>query len=47
MVARQTRRAGNGDEGPVEAMGDAFELRAPHTVWATGGIGGTYERSTN
>ena len=47
VVARQTRRAGNGDEGPVEAMGDAFELRAPHTVWATGGIGGTYERSTN
>ena len=47
VVCRRTRRVGDSDEGPVEATGEAFELRAGAVVWATGGIGGTYERSTN
>ena len=48
VVCRRTRRIdASADEGPVEGVGTTFEIRAPHTVWATGGIGGTYERSTN
>ena len=48
IVCRRTRRIdATADEGPVEAVGEPFEIRAPHTIWATGGIGGTYERSTN
>ena len=48
VLARPTRRVDRtADEGPVEPAGEAFRIRAPHTVWATGGIGGTYERSTN
>ena len=27
--------------------GERFEIRAPHTLWACGGIGGMYEHSTN
>ena len=48
LICRPTRRVdATADEGPVEAAGESFEIRAPYTVWATGGIGGTYERSTN
>ena len=48
VVARHTERTDASDpESPVAPMGEAFELRANHTIWATGGIGGTYERSTN
>ena len=48
VVARPTRRVdAAATEGAVEAAGPAFEIRAAHTVWATGGIGGTYARSTN
>ena len=40
--------AGKGDD--EEAVSDAvatFEIRAAHTLWATGGIGGVYDHSTN
>lgn len=48
LVCQRTRRVdASAEEGPVEGVGDTFEIRAPHTIWATGGIGGTYERSTN
>ncbi len=48
LVCRRTRPTDPAEpESPVEALGPAFEIRAPYTIWATGGIGGTYERSTN
>ena len=48
VICRRTRRIDtHADEGPVQAVGKPFEIRARHTIWATGGIGGTYERSTN
>ena len=30
-----------------QAAGHAFEIRAVNTIWATGGIGGVYDHSTN
>lgn len=48
LVCRRTRPTDPAEpESPVEGLGPAFEIRAPYTIWATGGIGGTYERSTN
>ena len=48
VVAMHTRPVDpNQEEGPVVDEGPSFEIRAPFTVWATGGIGGTYEHSTN
>ena len=48
VTCRRTRPTDASDsESPVEPFGPEFEIRAPHTIWATGGIGGTYERSTN
>lgn len=48
LVCRRTRPTDPAEpESPVEAFGPAFEIRAAFTIWATGGIGGTYERSTN
>ncbi len=55
VVARSV--AAGEDTAPADELagagaGDAtraatFEIRAPHTLWATGGIGGVYDHSTN
>ena len=31
----------------LASAADSFEIRAAHTLWATGGIGGMYDHSTN
>lgn len=45
QLGSSRRRAGNAAEG-VHA-GGPFKIHARHTLWATGGIGGVYDHSTN
>lgn len=45
MAVSEERSVTPADE--LELDGGSFEIRASNTLWATGGIGGVYEHSTN